>query len=301
MAQNESKPFNTVSFGKWILAGEHAVIRGAQALVFPLLEKQMQFSFKKADVFELVLKGTHGHELELLFHGVLEKALAKVSRTRDDVTGELTVTSNIPLGAGMGGSAALCVGIGKLFVELGFISADRVYDFARELEDLFHGESSGVDIAVSLAGQGLAFQRSGERAALKVVWSPRWYLSYSGKKGVTSECVKKVKEIWTRSEEQGRRIDDKMKEAVRLARAALAMTKSSAAFEQLARGIAMAGECFQEWGLTEGVLEKHLKMIREAGAAAVKPTGSGGGGFVLSLWGEEPPENLREILIPLPI
>lgn len=31
--------FQTTTYGKWILAGEHAVLRGHSALVFPIKEK----------------------------------------------------------------------------------------------------------------------------------------------------------------------------------------------------------------------------------------------------------------------
>ena len=32
-----------------------------------------------------------------------------------------------------------------------------------------------------------------------------------------------------------------------------------------------------------------MVMLKNAGAIAVKPTGSGGGGFVVSLWDKQPP------------
>jgi mevalonate kinase len=41
-----------------------------------------------------------------------------------------------------------------------------------------------------------------------------------------------------------------------------------------------------------------MEMLKKAGAVAVKPTGSGGGGYVLSLWTTQPPEELLSKLIP---
>ena len=55
----------------------------------------------------------------------------------------------------MGGSAALCVGITRFFAHLDYLPQDAIYEFSRSLEDLFHGESSGVDIAVAMEGQGI--------------------------------------------------------------------------------------------------------------------------------------------------
>ena len=105
----------------------------------------------------------------------------------------------IPIGAGLGASAALCVAITKWFFYLGWIASEQMYEFARSLEDLFHGESSGVDIAVSLESKGIKFQRGGGREHINLAWRPKWYLSYCGKIGVTSECVEKSKKLYDKN------------------------------------------------------------------------------------------------------
>jgi mevalonate kinase len=43
-----------------------------------------------------------------------------------------------------------------------------------------------------------------------------------------------------------------------------------------------------------------MAALEKAGAAAVKPTGSGGGGYVLSLWAGEVPASLKAQLVPIP-
>ena len=66
----------------------------------------------------------------------------------------------------------------------------------------------------------------------------------------------------------------------------------------LKAGIDLAHDCFVEWDLCGDDVGAHIRKLREAGALAVKPTGSGGGGYVLSFWGDVvPPKELQDGLI----
>ncbi|MEN0058470.1 MAG: hypothetical protein AAGB31_06520 [Bdellovibrio sp.] len=291
--------FQCKAYGKWILVGEHSVLRGVPALVFPLQSRylELQYSLAESGPLQLRLQGDHGSDLQMLIWSVLDRACQLKSIQRSDLKGSLYLESSIPVGAGMGASAALCVALTRWLGFLGFVAESEYYEFARQLENLFHGESSGVDIAVALSGEGLHFVRDGERRPLKMAWSPRWYISYSGQKGVTKEAVNKVKDFIRHHPDQGQFLDRQMAEAVKVAEKALS-ENSSSSFENLARAIEQAGACFQSWGLNEGPPSQHIQWLREQGAVAVKPTGSGGGGYVLSLWSKAPPDSIQNMLIP---
>jgi len=295
------KTYSTQVPGKWILAGEHAVLRGVPALVFPLRSRVLDLSYAcptNAQSLNLYLHGEHGEELQLLVWGVLERACELKKVPRSLLVGELTLKSSIPVGAGMGASAALCVALTKWLNYLGIVKEEEMFEFARTLENLFHGESSGVDIAVSLSGQGLHYERGGERKVLDLQWTPHWYISYSGQRGVTLECVNKVKGFIAKNPELGSAIDGQMRNAVAMCEKALTDPDEPKSLELLKAGIESASEVFERWGLTEGAPQNHMEMLKKAGAVAVKPTGSGGGGYVLSLWTTQPPEELLSQLIP---
>jgi mevalonate kinase len=293
------KPFEGRTFGKWILAGEHSVLRGSPALAFPLLSRSIKIEYQpSAQPLQLVFNGEHGDELRLLFWGVLEKALDTLSMNLRSMSGEMRVQSELPMGAGLGASAALCAGVGLWCQAQGFVHPDGVYEFSRRLENMFHGESSGVDIAVSLSGRGIRFVRGQDFQTITPKWSPRLYLSYSGHRGVTSECVNKVKSMLNANVASGERLDQQMKESVRTCERALDLTEEEGT-PILKAGILLARDCFEHWGLITSEFHLHIRELEEAGAWATKPTGSGGGGYALSLWKEEPPAHLLPKLIPL--
>lgn len=289
--------FEATAYGKWILAGEHAVLRGVSAVVFPVKSRNLTLHYTWSEQnLQLILDGEHGSELQLLVWGVLEKACELKKISRDSLKGTLKLVNTLPVGAGMGASATLCVVITRWLGHLGFVQESEFYEFARNLENLFHGESSGVDIAVALSGQGLLFNRQGQREEIFPKWQPLFYISYSGKRGVTLDCVNKVKALIAENPNLGSKIDAEMKQAVELSLMSLGQTQSEG-LPHLIRALEIAKNCFLQWGLTEGALDQHMNMLLEKGALAVKPTGSGGGGFALSLWQQEPPAELQSQLI----
>lgn len=293
-----STSFQCTAYGKWILVGEHSVIRGYPSLVFPIPSRTLELKYIPGDhPLALDLHGNHGGELQLLIWGVLEKALQLKNISRQNLTGTLHLDSSLPVGAGMGASAALCVALTRWLGHLGYVAEADYFDFARTLEDLFHGESSGIDIAVALSGEGLRFVRNGERKQITPNWKPRWYISYSGKRGVTVDAVNKVKSLLANNPEQGQSIDKNMAEAVELAQQALLMNETEGR-PVLVKAIDKAASCFENWSLNDGEPATHIKWLREQGAIAVKPTGSGGGGYVLSLWDKEPSNEALKELIP---
>jgi mevalonate kinase len=290
--------FRTRTYGKWILAGEHAVLRGSPALAFPLTTRSLQLDyFPQNQGLDVEFAGPNGAELKLLFYGVIENALSRL-RVGEPLHGRFVLDSSLPVGAGLGASAALCGAVARWCEASGWIPTNDVYEFARELENLFHGESSGVDLAVSLSAQGIRFVRGGERKPVKINWWPKLYLSYSGQRGMTAECVAKVKRLFETDPALAAAMDAQMRRSVQLCEQALAGSESES-LPLLKQAIDLGRECFEKWELCGGDVGSHMRLLSEAGAYAVKPTGSGGGGYVLSLWRGEPPAALAQQLIAL--
>lgn len=302
----EAETFSTRVHGKWIVAGEHAVLRGSAALAFPVYGKFLALKWTDGDTFTSKFSGERGAEFQLLFTGVFDRALEILGRTGDISLrrGCFEVESSLPVGAGLGASAALSVAVGRWFVSRGAIEEKALFEFCRELENLFHGESSGVDVAVAIESRGLRFERLGSpedrMQGFDPAWQPCWYISYSGARGITSECVSKVKQFIADNPARGVAVDGKMAESVRMAENSLRDDLNLSLelrFQSLCRAIDLASECFTEWGLADGEIGRHMAWLRESGASAVKPTGSGGGGFALSLWRERPNPEIENQLI----
>lgn len=282
--------------GKWILFGEHAVLRGSQAIVFPLKSRFLELShINSSSEFKIEISGFCASDLEMIIWSVMEKALIELGIKRSDLNGDLRIHSQIQFGAGMGASATLAVGLTLFFQYLGVLKSEP-FLFAKKLEDLFHGESSGVDVAVALHQRPLIFEKNKENVFFDFKKMPRLYLSYTGQRGVTKDCVTKVKKLISEKPEEALAVDLRMK--------AVAHAFIQAHFEWTKQEwidyLNKAQSCFESWDLVPVAVEQHIQTLKKAGALACKLTGSGNGGYVLSFWDEEPKlQTLTTELIPV--
>lgn len=282
--------------GKWILAGEHAVLRGSRAIVFPLKSRFLNLSYEKNNSeLQIEITGLCASDLEMIIWSVVEKALGELNVKRSALAGKLKIDSHIQFGAGMGASATLSVGLSLFFQHLGLLKTDT-FTFAKKLEDLFHGESSGLDVAVVLHQKPLIYEKNKPNVYLDYTKLPLLYLSYTGQRGVTKDCVNKVKNLISKKPESALAIDEKMKKVVSdFISSGFSWTQT-----EWINHLNEAQSCFESWDLVPDIVSRHMEFLKNNGALACKLTGSGCGGYVLSLWSKEPTvDSLKSELIPV--
>ncbi|MBS7614476.1 mevalonate kinase, partial [Candidatus Bathyarchaeota archaeon] len=161
---------------KVILLGEHFVVHGTPAIVLAIdlratvLAEQRKDkkiyveskALKCSDYFEdydfRVKKGNKypNSQLEPIF-AVVKNVM---ETTNKDFGFNLKIDSDIPVAAGLGSSAAIAVASTAALSHLFSLCLNdkEIFEFAFEAEKIVHGNTSGVDPAVSTYGGILCYQ-----------------------------------------------------------------------------------------------------------------------------------------------
>ncbi len=133
------------AFGKVILLGEHSVVYGHPALAGALADGVTVEATAGAGLLRIP-------QWSVIVDASIDTALANAYRAIRERAGnpalDLTLTFNLPTGAGLGSSAAMAVAIGRA---LG-LAGDALADAAMASETVIHGKPSGLDHTVSIAG-----------------------------------------------------------------------------------------------------------------------------------------------------
>ncbi len=281
-----------VACGKWVLSGEHSVIRGEPAMAFPLLNRTMVLDWD-SEGENAFISDDYPAFGEILRH-TLYRGIELCGKAVPEKLGQFSISSTIPIGVGLGSSSALCLLVSKWLRLVGYIKKSQILEFAIKLENVFHGCSSGMDVTVAFVEKPILFSRSSKPKTFKVKWKPYLYMNHSGVHASTSSAVEKCSAL------NNKELDIEMGMATKTCFDALVNNRyCDDSVYMLANGINDACSCFEKWGLIPSDMKSMMERFSGLGAIATKPTGSGNGGFVLSLWMKKPPKHVLETLTPL--
>jgi mevalonate kinase len=292
------KNFTKTSHAKCILVGEHAVMRGYSGIVFPVHHKTFTLNVTNDGQELTVHSDVTMKDLSAIFWQMIHFCCELLGKKISDVHGNFFLKNNIPIGYGLGFSSAMTVNLANWAKWLRWIEDKQLFSFAKRLEDSFHVRSSGIDIVGVMTNCVVVYNKLLPIRKLALGWKPCLFLSSSGVQSATKNCVEKVATIHKNNSILGKTVDKKMADSVALAEHAL--TRASAtALPELAQAMMQAYACFEHWGLVNDVLRQHIDLLMTEGALAAKPTGSGDGGYVLSVWQTPPRKLLPFELLPI--
>jgi len=288
--------------GKVYLFGEHAVVYGEPAVPCAI-ERRARVTAEEIDAGLVV----HAEDLQLdgftveyvgddtatpdvdaenslveAATGYVNEAVAQVRAAADapDTGFEIWIESDIPLGAGLGSSAAVAcaaidAGCRELGVELPAEEiADRAYQVERAVQD---GEASRADTFCSAMGGAVRVEGDDCRRVEGVGNLP-FVIGYDGGAGDTGKLVAGVRELRA---EYGFAADtvETIGDIVREGETVL----GSGDTETLGELMDFNHGLLAALGVSSRSLDTMVWAARDAGAIGAKLTGAGGGGCIVAL------------------
>jgi mevalonate kinase len=263
--------------GKTVLLGEHAVVYGmpaiaagislgADARVTPSASSSLRIGERRADAGD-------GSDLSRALAATLVVLGAGPHRVEVDV--------DLPLGSGLGGSAAIGVAISRaLLASLGEAeSAERVLSAARAWEEVFHGNPSGVDAAAAYAGSCIWFTKEGGPEPMFVAVPLHLAVCLAGPPASTKQMVESVKRLGERRPDLLGKSLSGIEALVKNARLCIEAGDTSGLGQLMNYNQMLLSGLF----LSTPEIERACAVAREAGALGAKLTGAGGGGAVIAL------------------
>jgi mevalonate kinase len=268
--------------GKVILLGEHAVVHGYPAIAVGI-EKGVTAEAQSAErdllrlsPWNLALRpDPQGDE-------PLERAFAAaLALYADRPALEVSAEVELPAGAGLGCSAAIGVAVLDAIDRVLGIERSRtdLAEAALVWEQIFHGNPSGIDNAMSAVGGVALYRKGGPLQPLRSNKPLHLVIGYSGASSSTKEMVASVARQLRDDPERVNRAFEGIEVLVRNAKLAI----ESGDHIALGQLLDLNHTILSSLMLCTSKLEEMCQTARRAGALGAKMTGAGGGGCMFAL------------------
>ena len=277
---------------KAILFGEHSVVYGEPAIA-GAVNKRVFITIKESETNETIFKSPElGFEAELLTQykkyilikgkpGIIRYVLEALHKVHDHSPIEITLSTNVPIGSGLGSSAAVTVALlAALYTyhKVQFTKKSLAHD-AHMVEQAVQGVASPLDTLVSTYGGLIYFSRNKKFEPLRVNLNVPFIVGYTTKHGNTSKMVKDVKSLKIRNSRVINTVISTMGYLTKQAKIALIKKDYSKVGELMNINHGF----LDVLGVNTLELSRMAYNAREAGAIGSKTTGAGGGGSIIAL------------------
>lgn len=288
-----------VTPAKVILFGEHFVVGGNTAISMAInlpttvaaeLQAGKQIVVSSEDL-ELEAGFSEGGRIQVLQKGEIDPektlrpifeianlTLKKLNRTGRGL--RLIVKSQVPIGMGLGSSAATAVGTVSAITTLlrQPFSREQVFEAAYALERMVHGHPSGIDQATVTYGGLISYSKGQVEARLQTSKPPSLIIGNTRVRRSTGEFVGKVSRL---RETQPEEYAKPALEAQRIVQRAIEVLKNGGP-EDLGSLMNANQQLLEMVGVSSPELERLITAARSAGAFGAKLTGGGGGGCMIA-------------------
>ena len=265
--------------GKVLLLGEHAVVYGQPALAASL---QRGVRIEVAEAAETTIVVGSPAEIApppelLLAANEMAARIGAPPRFR------AVIETELPLGAGLGSSAAVGVALARALSQLAArqCSDERASELALGFERHFHGAPSGVDPAISARGGVLLFRRGDPPHVERVRARVPAYLCIA-LTGIVRGTRSTVLPLSDRRAARPSLYDPMLAFLGDLARGGAAALERGDLVDLGVRFDAAQG-VLGALGVSCPELDDLVRLLRNASALGAKLTGAGGGGAAIAL------------------
>lgn len=284
--------------GKIILIGEHAVVYGATAIAMPIDIGVRVGISRLGEQRDLAGVGPMIRGVGSFFMGdtflhqessgpkVLMNALAYLVEAFGDQALDMAIVvdGSLPPGRGLGSSAALSVALVRAIYRYMHVPLLEhvLISHVLALETIFHGQPSGIDHAVVISGEAIAFKRTQQalqQRPINLSSELQLVIGLVGPHDGTKNAVKEFAERKKRQEKAYTSIINSLDNMARDMEHAL--LKGRLAFVGELMNIAQGH--LNALSLSTPQIEHLCALARERGALGAKLTGAGGGGAVIAL------------------
>ena len=277
---------------KAILFGEHSVVYDEPAIA-GAVNKRAFITIKDSDSDKSIFRAPDiGFEAELLTRqkkyiltkgkpGIIRYILESLHRVHDHSPIDITLSSNVPIGSGLGSSAAVTVAtLAALYRyhNIRFNKSSLAHD-AHMVEQAVQGVASPLDTLVSTYGGLVYLSRNKKVEHININFNVPFVVGYTTKHGNTGKMVKDVKNLKTRNPKIINPVITAMGNLTNYAKQALLKRD----FNKVGELMNINHGFLDVLGVNTVELSRMVYAAREAGAIGSKTTGAGGGGSIIAL------------------